>query len=420
MIRKRREAVQAAANRLTTSPAAEQANGASPPDQSLPTSSAQKGTNPVAQQSGHPTENGTGAAAQNGTGPAQNGTGPAENGSPAQQNGTGLAQQNGTGPAQNGTGPARNGSPAQNGTTPAQNGDNSASASQPAVPPKTPVENGCVGDAVAPNNTAMASSSGCQQSQDQASSPPNTSPPSKGLNRASNGSAAPTQSSCMESVAPKGGVGTSLPAASNGGQQPAGAGAAVRSTAGSSTPMAVGQIHSPSANGSAGLGTGRLIAPGAVVMSETRQAATLAASTGSLPSGPTIKYVARSNGRGASSKAVTGPDPGVQAAAVAAGARIAPASTLLQAAHAGNGVHIRTGGVPVTKSGPSQTGMGHNASGGSRGTSGAIVHYITTQRPTQQTKNQAGKANGTSQASSSAAALNGSMSPTKSTPPPPK
>lgn len=84
--------------------------------------------------------------------------------------------------------------------------------------------------------------------------------------------------------------------------------------------------------------------------------------------------------RGGAPKALHGPDPMVQAAAVAAGARIAPASaaaSLLMAAKSGNVVHIGPGGVPISKLGLShQAGIGQS-SVTARG-SGAIVHYIRT------------------------------------------
>ncbi|CAM6083642.1 unnamed protein product [Calypogeia fissa] len=330
-------------------------------------------------------------------------------------------------------------------TTPAQNGGTAASVSS-IVPPTTTVQNGGMDDAVAPSTTTapIPSSSGCQ-TQDHASSPPTTSL-SNGVNGAPNGSV--PISGGMDSAALKGEVGTSTRAATNGGQRPtSGAAAAARNTAGSSTAvaaMAVGQARSTSAKSSgASVGAGRLIAPGAVVMSAAAaQAASVGQAatpptTGALPFVPS-KYIVRSNSgvpgsRGGSSKAITGPDPGVQAAAVAAGARIAPASALLKATHSGNVVHIRSGGLPVTKGLQTQAGM--NGSGGSRGTSGgAIVHYITTgggggtpstllnaQRPAQQTKNQATKASSPSQTTISVTPPNGSVSPTTSNPtPPPK
>ncbi|KAL2652214.1 hypothetical protein R1flu_020342 [Riccia fluitans] len=210
---------------------------------------------------------------------------------------------------------------------------------------------------------------------------------------------------------------------------------AARSTAGSSTAVAAlstDQARSGSAKTVAnGVGTGRLIAPGAVVMSaaaaqaasvggsEMWQATSLPATSGqtSLPA----KYGARGN-LGASGgrvnvltkQPVTGPDPGVQAAAVAAGARIAPASaaaSLLKAAQSGNVVHIGPGGVPITKTGlQNQTGIGHGSNAGSRVSSGgAIVHYIRTgagappptlpgmMRPAQQPKTQSVKPVGVNQ-----------------------
>jgi hypothetical protein len=76
------------------------------------------------------------------------------------------------------------------------------------------------------------------------------------------------------------------------------------------------------------------------------------------------------------SKGSHGPDPMIQAAAMAAGARIAPASaaaSLLKAAQSGNVVHIGSGGLPRSKLGlTSQAGSGN--AGGSTG----IVHYIRT------------------------------------------
>lgn len=65
-----------------------------------------------------------------------------------------------------------------------------------------------------------------------------------------------------------------------------------------------------------------------------------------------------------------GPDPMIQAAAMAAGARIAPAATaasLLKAAQSGNVVHIGSGGLPRSK-------LGQPSSGNNSG----IVHYIRT------------------------------------------
>lgn len=90
------------------------------------------------------------------------------------------------------------------------------------------------------------------------------------------------------------------------------------------------------------------------------------------------KYAASRNmgagvARGGSSH---GPDPMIQAAAMAAGARIAPAATaasLLKAAQSGNVVHIGSGGLPRSKLGlTSQAGSGN--AGGNPG----IVHYIRT------------------------------------------
>lgn len=79
---------------------------------------------------------------------------------------------------------------------------------------------------------------------------------------------------------------------------------------------------------------------------------------------------------GGSSKGVHGPDPMIQAAAMAAGARIAPASaaaSLLKAAQSGNVVHIGSGGLARSKLGlTSQAGSGN--AGGNPG----IVHYIRT------------------------------------------
>lgn len=74
-------------------------------------------------------------------------------------------------------------------------------------------------------------------------------------------------------------------------------------------------------------------------------------------------------------KTLSGPHPMVQAAAVAAGARIAPASaaaSLFKAAQSGNAVHIGHGGVSLVKSGhATQAG---NVGGGS--TRASNVHYI--------------------------------------------
>jgi hypothetical protein len=92
------------------------------------------------------------------------------------------------------------------------------------------------------------------------------------------------------------------------------------------------------------------------------------------------KYAASRNmGAGVArggSKGSHGPDPMIQAAAMAAGARIAPASaaaSLLKAAQSGNVVHIGSGGLPRSKLGlTSQAGSGN--AGGSTG----IVHYIRT------------------------------------------
>ncbi|KAG0622023.1 hypothetical protein M758_3G065300 [Ceratodon purpureus] len=99
---------------------------------------------------------------------------------------------------------------------------------------------------------------------------------------------------------------------------------------------------------------------------------------------PTIpidsKYAASRNvGAGVArggSKGLHGPDPMIQAAAMAAGARIAPASaaaSLLKAAQSGNVVHIGSGGLPRSKLGLTSQGGSGNA-GGSPG----IVHYIRT------------------------------------------
>ncbi|BBM98038.1 protein Mp1R-MYB6 [Marchantia polymorpha subsp. ruderalis] len=216
---------------------------------------------------------------------------------------------------------------------------------------------------------------------------------------------------------------------------------AARSTAGSSTASAAlstEQIRGGVAKTvGSGVGAGRLIAPGAVVMSA---AAAQAASVGgsemwqasSLPPAATqssvpAKYGSRGNAGPSSGRVnmlmkqqITGPDPGVQAAAVAAGARIAPASaaaSLLKAAQSGNVVHIGPGGVPITKTGlQNQAGIGHGSNVGSRGSSGgAIVHYIRTgagapppslpgmMRPSQQQKSQPGKSPGVNQISNSAA-----------------
>ncbi|KAI5071597.1 hypothetical protein GOP47_0013848 [Adiantum capillus-veneris] len=99
-------------------------------------------------------------------------------------------------------------------------------------------------------------------------------------------------------------------------------------------------------------------------------------------------------------KSSAGPDPMIQAAAVAAGARIAPASaaaSLLKAAHAGNVVHIGPGGVSMGKAG-SQTQTNGNAacttvkagSGvGTRTSTGALVHYIRTGTGSSQSLHQA-------------------------------
>ncbi|CAM6051027.1 unnamed protein product [Sphagnum compactum] len=89
---------------------------------------------------------------------------------------------------------------------------------------------------------------------------------------------------------------------------------------------------------------------------EMRNTSTLPLPTAVMTSA-TGKYVLSCNNVGASGargrlKGPHGPDPMVQAAAVAAGARIAPASaaaSLLMAAQSGNVVHIGPGGVPITK-----------------------------------------------------------------------
>ncbi|XP_024383369.1 uncharacterized protein [Physcomitrium patens] len=76
------------------------------------------------------------------------------------------------------------------------------------------------------------------------------------------------------------------------------------------------------------------------------------------------------------SKGVHGPDPMIQAAAMAAGARIAPASTaasLLKAAQSGNVVHIGSGGLPRSK-----LGLSNQAGNGNAGGSSGIIHYIRT------------------------------------------
>jgi hypothetical protein len=119
---------------------------------------------------------------------------------------------------------------------------------------------------------------------------------------------------------------------------------------------------------------------------EMRNTSTLPLPTAVMTSA-TGKYVLSCNNVGASGargrlKGPHGPDPMVQAAAVAAGARIAPASaaaSLLMAAQSGNVVHIGPGGVPITKVGHSnQAGSAqHLNSVSSRGPN-AIVHYIRT------------------------------------------
>jgi len=119
---------------------------------------------------------------------------------------------------------------------------------------------------------------------------------------------------------------------------------------------------------------------------EMRNTSTLPLPTAVMASA-TGKYVLSCNNVGASGargrlKGPHGPDPMVQAAAVAAGARIAPASaaaSLLMAAQSGNVVHIGPGGMPITKVGHSnQAGSAqHLNSVSSRGPS-AIVHYIRT------------------------------------------
>lgn len=88
------------------------------------------------------------------------------------------------------------------------------------------------------------------------------------------------------------------------------------------------------------------------------------------------------------SKSSAGPDPMVQAAAVAAGARIAPASaaaSLLKAAHSGNVVHIGPGGVSMGKAGAQSQSSNAATSSvkigsgvGSRSSAGTLVHYIRT------------------------------------------
>ncbi|KAL3699732.1 hypothetical protein R1sor_017754 [Riccia sorocarpa] len=312
------------------------------------------------------------------------------------------------------------------------------SGAAPAVTPSPPV----AGTTTGPSTSAQAQVQ-VQASGSSSSSPgslPITTAPAVASSSPSVGVDASVAKPGSQAVArpPAGSVMRTTAVATNRQSQTVGA---ARSTAGSSTSV-VGTLPADQArNGSAktvanGVSTGRLIAPGAVVMSaaaaqaasvggsEMWQATTLPPTSAqtSLP----VKYGGRGN-LGASGgrvnvitkQPVTGPDPGVQAAAVAAGARIAPASaaaSLLKAAQSGNVVHIGPGGVPITKTGlPNQTGIGHGSNAGSRVSSGgAIVHYIRTgagapspafpgmMRPAQQPKTQSAKPVGVNQGASNA------------------
>lgn len=157
---------------------------------------------------------------------------------------------------------------------------------------------------------------------------------------------------------------------------------------------------------------GRSLAPSATMMgtpntqgttvgaSEIRQAKTLPGTSVPLhiaTSGPARYSISpglrnssvSSVGRGGL-KSSTGPDPMIQAAAVAAGARIAPASaaaSLLKAAQSGNVVHIGPGGVSMGKAGmTNQVGNSTVTSNmkagsgapGSRTSTGTYVHYVRT------------------------------------------
>lgn len=141
----------------------------------------------------------------------------------------------------------------------------------------------------------------------------------------------------------------------------------------------VGQAHKGATpEGSHGQGVRRVGAQGPSIGSQMYYTSTQSG-TSTIPIDS--KYAALRNmgagvARGGGSKGVHGPDPMIQAAAMAAGARIAPASaaaSLLKAAQSGNVVHIGSGGLPRSKLGlTSQAGSGN--AGGNPG----IVHYIRT------------------------------------------
>ncbi|KAH7331902.1 hypothetical protein KP509_20G056700 [Ceratopteris richardii] len=99
-------------------------------------------------------------------------------------------------------------------------------------------------------------------------------------------------------------------------------------------------------------------------------------------------------------KSSAGPDPMIQAAAVAAGARIAPASaaaSLLKAACSGNIVHIGPGGVAMgkartqnqTSGNPTASNIKGGFSIGSRTSAGPIVHYSRSGTRSSQTSHSA-------------------------------
>eukprot|EP01018_Ginkgo_biloba_P034097 Gb_06202 [translate_table: standard] len=164
------------------------------------------------------------------------------------------------------------------------------------------------------------------------------------------------------------------------------------------------------ANAPGALSTGRLTSPAPPVTSvtsapvttvgrtetwqgpiSTKTAVSLpvaSSSSGRYGNAPAIRPgINEASGRG-NLKTSSGPHPMVQAAAVAAGARIAPASaaaSLLKAAQSGNVVHIGPGGVPLAKSGhPTQGGSvggttnSMRSSAGSVGSRASNVHYIRT------------------------------------------
>lgn len=183
------------------------------------------------------------------------------------------------------------------------------------------------------------------------------------------------------------------------------------STPSTTLPQSAGKGRPPmKRTGVSGSQQGRLISPSAALVGssagqatsgggEFRQAKSLPATSVSLPIGSSVsgRYNVSSGMRNSSvssvgriaSKSSAGPDPMVQAAAVAAGARIAPASaaaSLFKAAQSGNVVHIGPGGVSMGKAGvQSQTGSNAATSSikvgsgsGSRSSGGTLVHYIRT------------------------------------------